>query len=255
MEVESLTITRRFRDGNFSEAISEFELWHYHHPYGTLKKSLEKRKANRLFIKHYHGQELRQKKNDFDFCLVSTPDLLQYAPNGKWLPSPVDMDLIKSIPIDSWEPKDGKLRIGYYAKINEKWIGSLELRKQSTLSELQLANRCSLLPIFNLSHKDTLTLISKCDILVGKILPAIGWFGRTELEAMALGKPVIANVSDELYEKYRPPVHRTSPETFRQDLEYLMDDSKYRGQLVKSGMLYVTKNHSPETVTIQLDKW
>jgi hypothetical protein len=244
-----------FSRWKFFKAISEFELWHYHHPYGSLKKSLEKRKANRLFIKHYHGQELRQEKTDFDFCLVSTPDLLKYAPNGKWLPSPVDMDLIKSIPIDNREPKDGKLRIGYYAKIHEKWIGALELRKQSTLNELKLANRCSLLPINNLSHRDTLKLISKCDIIVGKILPSIGWFGRIELEAMAFGRPVIANVSDELYEKYKPPIHRTTPDNFKQDLEYLMDDSNYRRQLGKSGSLYVTENHSPKRVTTQLDKW
>ena len=31
------------------------------------------------------------------FCLVSTPDLLQYAPNGKWLPNAIDVDKIKLI--------------------------------------------------------------------------------------------------------------------------------------------------------------
>ena len=33
--------------------------------------------------------------------------------------------------------------------------------------------------------------ISTCDIVVGKILPSIGWIGKFELEAMALGKPVM----------------------------------------------------------------
>ena len=68
---------------------------------------------------------------------------------------------------------------------------------------------------------------------MGKILPTIGWIGRFELEGMALGKPVIAYVSDELYEKYRPPVHRTTPETLKQDLEYLIEKSDYREQLAK----------------------
>jgi glycosyltransferase involved in cell wall biosynthesis len=86
-------------------------------------------------------------------------------------------------------------------------------------------------------------------------LPTIGWIGRFELEAMALAKPVIAYVSDELYAKYRPPVHRTTPETLKQDLEYLIEDSDYREQLAKSGLLYATKYHSPESITVQLDNW
>ena len=244
-----------FSRWKFFRAIDEFELWHYHYPYGSLKKSLEKRKADHLYLKHYHGDDLRE-NTESDFCLVSTPDLLKYAPNGKWLPNPVDIDLIKSIPPYDSGRNEGKLRIGYYPKIYEKKIHSMELKvKQSALMELERLSRCVLSPIIDLPYFDALAQISKCDIIVGKILPVMGWLGRFELEAMALGKPVIAYISDELYEEYRPPVHRTTPETFRQDLEYLMDDSKYRRQLVESGMLYVTSNHSPEIVTTQLDKW
>ena len=40
-----------------------------------LRKASKKRKGDRLYLKHYHGFELRQSP-DHDFCLVSTPDSL-----------------------------------------------------------------------------------------------------------------------------------------------------------------------------------
>lgn len=246
-----------FSRWKFFRAINEFELWHYHHPYGTLKKSLEKRKGDLRYLKHYHGFELRQAP-DHDFCLVSTPDLLEYAPNGKWLPNPIDMDLIKSIPSYSYDStqNQGKIRIGYYPKLYQKNICSSEQRlTESTLMKLECSSSCILSSVIGLSYVDALFEISKCDFIVGKILPTIGWIGRFELEGMALGKPVIAYVSDELYEKYRPPVHRTTPETLKQDLEYLIEESDYREQLAKSGLLYATKYHSPECITVQLDNW
>ena len=64
------------------------------------------------------------------------------------------------------------------------------------LSILQRDKTCITIEILNLSHSDTLRILAKCDIVVGKILPEIGWFGKFELEGMALGKPVIAYVSD-----------------------------------------------------------
>jgi len=246
-----------FSRWKFFRVINEFELWHYHHPYGSLKKSLEKRKGDRLYVKHYHGFELRQSP-DHEFCLVSTPDLLEYAPNGKWLPNPIDIDLIKSIPSSSNDSthSKGNIRIGYYPKLYQKDMCSSEQRlTESTLMKLQHTGGCILSPIIGLSSVDALFEIGKCDIIVGKILPTIGWIGRFELEAMALGKPVIAHVSDDLYEKYKPPVHRTSPKTLKQDLEYLIEETDYRKQLANSGLVYVTKYHSPECITAQLDNW
>jgi len=42
--------------------------------------------------------------------------------------------------------------------------------------------------------------ISSSDIVIGKILPNVGWFGKLELEGMEVPKPVISYISDELYD-------------------------------------------------------
>ena len=239
---------------NFFKKIKEFDLWHYHYPYGSLKKNLEMRRNHRPFLKHYHGDDLRGRV-DTDFCLVSTPDLLKYAPNGKWLPNPIDFEGINSILTKiSYENK--KAKVLYYPKVYESSIHSRELDlKQSVLLDLEAKGKIVLILIIDLPYKKALDEIAGCDIVVGKILPVMGWIGRIELEAMALGKPVIAYVSEELYEKYKPPVFRTSENSFRSDLEYLLEDTNTRNKLVKLGLDYVKENHSVHNVCNLLDKY
>jgi hypothetical protein len=239
---------------NFFKKIKEFDLWHYHYPYGSLKKNLEMRRNFKPFLKHYHGDDLRGRL-DTDYCLVSTPDLLKHAPNGKWLPNPIDIEGIKSMLTEiSYENKLPKVL--FYPKVYESNIHSRELEiKRTVLAELEVKRKLVVIPILNLPYKKALNKIANCDIVVGKILPIMGWIGRTELEAMALGKPVIAYVSDELYEKYKPPVFRTSEKSFQSDLEYLLEDTNTRNKLVKLGLDYVKENHSVHNVCNLLDNY
>ena len=98
-------------------------------------------------------------------------------------------------------------------------------------------------------------MIQRSDIVIGKIMPAVGWFGKFELEGMALRKPVIAYVSDYLYEKYRPPIYRTTKETLKEDLIKLMEDEQEINRLSNEGYEYVRKNHSIENIITSLNKY
>lgn len=230
--------------------LKEYEVWHYHYPYGSLKRSLEKRNKEKVYLKHYHGGDLRG-KYDNGFCLVSTPDLLQYAPNGKWLPTPIDIVEIEES-ISSWiknKAEDQKskpvIRIAHYPYY--KNFSSTDYYT-NTLTKLQNEKKCEIVEVLRLPHIQALQAISTCDILIGKILPDVGWFGKFELEGMAMGKPVITYVSDNLYEKYKPPVCRTTQDSFKQDLESLLEDDSERERLGREGSDYVKKYHSIESV-------
>jgi glycosyltransferase involved in cell wall biosynthesis len=61
---------------------------------------------------------------------------------------------------------------------------------------------------------------------------------------MAMGKPVIAYISDDLYEKYKPPIYRTTKGTFKHDLESLLEDIAERDRLSREGQTYVRRLHS-----------
>ena len=239
---------------NFFKIINGFDLWHYHYPYGSLKKNLEMRRHLKPFLKHYHGDDLRGRV-DTDFCLVSTPDLLQYAPNGKWLPNPIDIEGMNPI-LTEISYENNLPKVLYYPKVYESNIHSRELElKRSVLADFEANRKLVLIPMLDLPYKKALNKIANCDIVVGKILPVMGWIGRLELEAMALGKPVIAYVSDELYEKYKPPVFRTSEKSFQSDLKYLLEDTNTQNKLVKLGFDYVKENHSVHNVSNLLNKY
>lgn len=228
----------------FFRKIKEYDVWHYHYPYGSLKKSLDSRKGNQIYLKHYHGNDLRGGL-DNDFCLVSTPDLLKYTPNGKWLPTPIDLEEVEST-LRNYRIRENKIPIVAHYPFYKNYSG-MDFYSHS-LSVLQKEKTCNIIELLNLSHTDTLRVLASCNIVVGKILPEIGWFGKFELEGMALGKPVITYVSDELYELYRPPVYRTRYCTFKKDLEKLIADTSEQERLSSEGQKYVRANHSASSV-------
>jgi hypothetical protein len=233
----------------FFKKLKDYNIWHYHHPYGSLRKSLEKRNRDKIYLKHYHGYELRGKYED-DFCLVSTPDLLQYAPNGKWIPNPINVNKIGLISRKYKE--DNRIpKIAHYP--HYKNYHSSDYYSDSLL-RLEKERECEVVNIFHIPYMLALEAVADCDIVIGKILPDIGWFGKFELEAMALGKPVIAYVSDELYEQYKPPVYRTTKDTFKQDLESLLQDRGVRERLTREGLQYVKKYHSVEIIAKALEE-
>jgi hypothetical protein len=198
-------------------------------------------------LKHYHGDDLRG-KHENDFCLVSTPDLLQYAPNSKWLPIAIDVDKIELISKKNQQKNSsGIIRVAHYPHYEMYDLGNGDYYTD-TLTQLQKENRCEIVRILHFSHVQTLETIATCDIVIGKILPNIGWFGKFELEGMALGKAVIAYVSDELYEKYKPPIYRTTKDTFKYDLENLIGNNIERDRLAKEGHDYIKRYHAVESI-------
>ena len=230
---------------NLFKRLKDYDVWHYHYPYGSLKSNLEKRNKNKIYLKHYHGDDLRG-KYDEDFCLVSTPDLLRYAPNGKWLPNAINIDEAELISSKKNQQKSSSIvRLAHYPYYK---MYNFNDHYTDTLTNLQNEKRCEITRILHLSNVQTLETIAMCDIVIGKILPNIGWFGKFELEGMALGKPVITYVSDELYEKYKPPVYRTTKDTFKEDLVSLIEDDVERNRLAKEGHTYIKKYHSAEGI-------
>ena len=188
------------------------------------------------------------KIQDLDFCLVSTPDLLNLAPNGKWLPIPVDLEKIEPFQIDP--VIDGKSpNISHYPYYLNKpdWDYFTP-----TFAELEKENKLKVIKVINLNHDQSLAKIAGSDIYVGKIIPEMGWFGTAETEALALGKPVIAYISDELFDMYRPPIFRTTRETFRRDIMDLLTDESERKRLSEAGPVYVKKYHDLSIISTKV---
>ena len=65
----------------------------------------------------------------------------------------------------------------------------------------------------------------------------------------------MAYVSDELYDKYRPPIYRTTKDTFNTDLQSLLNDETERNRLSKEGIEYVRKLHDRGSIVKSLDEY
>ena len=232
---------------HFLKDLNGYDVWHYHYPYGRLKAILEKLRGKHKFLKHYHGDDLRGKHED-DFCVVSTPDLLQFAPNGLWLPSPIDLEVIDNIVT---KPHN-TVRIVRYPH-HKMHVGNDYYSK--ALDEIQRKDLAEVITIFNRPHQECLEIISTCDIVLGKILPNVGWFGMFELEAMALSKTVTAFITDELYKKYRPPVYRVTKDTVFEDLQNLVENFNERQRLSNQGREYIKNNHEAAMVTAKVEQY
>jgi len=244
----------RFSKFKFFNEIKNFDVWHYHYPYGSLKNNLEKKKNknnNKIMIKHYHGSDLRGKFED-EQCFVSTPDLLKFAPNGIWIPIAIDVnEILKNDKIQKKKNEVKKIAHYPYYKIRKTHDDNYS----ETLNKIKSEYNCEIVEIINVKHTEAISLISECDIVIGKIMPEMGWFSTFELEGMLLEKPVIAYVSDELYEKYRPPIYRTTKDTFEKDLVNLLEDEKRQKNLAAEGKTYVCNTHAVDKVVELIEKY
>jgi hypothetical protein len=173
---------------------------------------------------------------------------LKYAPNGKWLPNPIDLKEILATreELSNTEMQENQIvKVAHYPYY--KNYSGLDYYSDA-LSSLQKEQKCEIINILNQPHLQALRNMATSDVIIGKILPDVGWFGKFELEGMALGKPVVAYVSEELYEKYDPPIYRTTKDTFKKDLEAIFEDRHERERLSREGPKYVRNNHSIESV-------
>ena len=143
------------------------------------------------------------------------------------------------------EMQEHKIKVAHYPYY--KSYSSLDFYSD-VLFRLQKEEKCEIINILDQPHLQALRSMASSDVIIGKILPDVGWFGKFELEGMALGKPVIAYVSEEMYEKYKPPIYRTTKATFKRDLETFLEDGTKREGLSHEGLKYVRNNHSLESV-------
>ncbi|MFD2614862.1 glycosyltransferase family 4 protein [Paenibacillus gansuensis] len=106
--------------------------------------------------------------------------------------------------------------------------------------------------IEDMPYEEALKFYKKADILIDQLL--IGSFGILSLEGMALGKPVLCYIRDDLLDKYPAhlPIVNANPETVFKKLKYLLNNPQIRFQLGVRGREYVVKQYNHIRVALQL---
>lgn len=94
--------------------------------------------------------------------------------------------------------------------------------------------------------------LSECDVYIDEL--RAGAHGMTAVEAMAMGKPTISWIRDNLVSSYPPdlPIVNGNPDTIRYVLEKLIKDAQLRHDIGVKGRRYVEKYHDTEIVIEEL---
>lgn len=94
------------------------------------------------------------------------------------------------------------------------------------------------------TQEEAFEIYTKADIIIDQLL--IGSYGVFAIEAMAMGKPVVAHVTEEMRDTFPEelPIVEADVKSIKQVLEKLISDPEYRYDLGIKGREYVCKYHN-----------
>ena len=104
--------------------------------------------------------------------------------------------------------------------------------------------------IEHVTHGEALGRLAAADLVVDQLV--LGWYGAVAVEAMALGRPVLAYIREDEAEDNpfgsRLPIVRTTSETLAADLRGLAADRAARHALGAAGRRFVEEEHDPRQI-------
>jgi glycosyltransferase involved in cell wall biosynthesis len=183
---------------------------------------------------------------------VSTPDLLEFIPKSVLLPQPIDMRRFESMKESMVKEKSSNRIIKVaHAPSNRKMKGTQYV--EEAITTLQASGySIELLLVENISYEEALNKCANADIVVDQLL--IGSYGQYSVEMMALGKPVICYLRDDLVQHYGPdlPIINANPSNIIEILKNLIDRKSDWGSIGQQGVRYVEENHDSRVIAKKL---
>lgn len=100
--------------------------------------------------------------------------------------------------------------------------------------------------------EEAMEQMAKADIVIDQLLH--GSYSLAAIEAMAMGKPVLSHLREDLRSKLDPelPIVSANPATLYRQLIPLLDNAELRRSLGERGRMYVQKHHAIEAVIPKL---
>jgi len=179
---------------------------------------------------------------------VSTPDLLEFVENGILLQQPIDLAEFNAIKrdvtrsdLDTDVVKIAHAPTSRMIKGTSYLLDAVDrLRSEGYKIELVMVE--------GKPYSEAIQLYQQVDIAVDQLL--IGAYGQFAVEMMALGKPVICYIRDDLVNKYPPHLPIISANR-NQIFEVLRETIRQRDKwklIGESAMEYVARNHDASVI-------
>ncbi len=268
----------------FLSAAKNHDIFNFHFGSSFFGHSLRdirllKMMGKKVFM-HFHGCDIRdskvvQEKYPFSACMecwpmqcnenralarkiaatqadrvfVSTPDLVEFIPGAIWLPQPVDIDDIDAIVAHEKprSPASGRKITIVHAPTATNLKGSRFV--EQAISSLQTQGYdVELKLLTGMSHAEVIKAMYRADIVIDQLL--IGAYGVVSIEAMALGKPVVCHIREDLLPVYGVdmPLAKASPENLQDCLVKMIDTFELWTKKKENLKKYAQHVHTPENV-------
>lgn len=250
-EHEIINRTRHIR--TFLTLIEPYEVLHYHyrtHYPQFIDLPLWRLAGKQIWVS-FHGSDIRGRRlkaaNPLlrlaERVFVSTPDLLDTLPDAEWLPNPAPLQLPPVPPIDEELPLVVHCPSRRATKGTNQILEAVSALKDS-------GEQFEFRVIENQPHTEALRQIQAADIVIDQAAMH-GLYAMVSIEAMAAGKPALADINGaEARLPHGCPVVScgNTPDDIASALLYCLESPSRREIIGQKGIEYVNRVHGTDNI-------
>lgn len=264
----------------FLRAIRTYDVFHFHFGATLLPWNCDLpllRALGKKIVMHYWGSDIRQKsiaerKNKFvrvkvedekaivanirrvsryvDTAIVEDYELYEYVRDyfKRVVVIRQAVDLSEFVPVVP--PEENKKPVIVHAPSDKRIKGTEYVL--DAISRLEKDHDLEFVLVHGMPHRQAIEIYQRADIIVDQLL--IGSYGIFTAEAMALGKPVICYIREDLLDTYPQelPIVSASPDNLYEQLKILVENPGLRHTLGLRGREYAEKYHDSLKIAKQL---
>ncbi len=210
------------------------------------------RAARKRSVFHYLGSDIRGKRPDelrdgkrAGAEIVGSYAALRWVPEARVVPPGLDLSEFEPVP-----PTDNPKPLVVHAPSNREKKGTRYVIEACEKLELDLDI------IEGVRHDEARERYARADIVVDQL--NAGWHGVFALEAMALGKPVIAHLEEKTVEQsaegygIRIPIVPATKDTLVDALRGLAENTAIRQEIGAESRAYVEQVHDIDRIADRL---
>lgn len=253
-------------------ATRKYDTFHFHFRHSLIPYNLDLPLLHMLHKKifmEYHGSELRwsflrnipetwplktdthalnrQKKQHIkiekyvDGYILHDFELRKHMPPTQkpiyYIPLKIDVQSL----IPNYPNPENKRPVIVHAPSNRAIKGTQYI--ENAIRKLQKKYDFSFILVENKTQEEAVRIYQSADIIIDQLL--VGTYGVFAIEAMAMGKPVITNLSEDMSDSFPDdcPLVNANPENIADKIEFLLLHPELRRQLGIRGSQYARNYH------------
>jgi glycosyltransferase involved in cell wall biosynthesis len=239
----------------FVKLAPKTDVFHFYFGLTLLPKSVQfplLRALGKKSVFHYLGSDIRGKTpaqlafgKRADVEIVGSYDATRWVPEAHVVPPGLDLRPFTPVP-----PSDAKRPLVVHAPSNREKKGTRFVIEACAQLDVELDI------VEGVPHEEARARYARADIIVDQL--NAGWHGVFSLESMALGKPVVTYLKEDVVEKsaagygIRIPIVSATKETLVDALRPLVEQPELRRRIGAESRAYVEQVHDIDRIADRL---